>query len=513
VKEFDAHPDAGAVGPRIVYPSGHLQEAGVAFRPDMTAEMVGLNDDPERPRYGYVRTVDYCSGAALLVRSSVLRELGGFSDEFAPAYCEDADLCLRLAQRGLKTYYTPEATVVHHLSRTMTSVSPEWKSQQIARNLATFTERWAPTLDSLSQVRVIAFYLPQFHAIAENDAWWGEGFTEWTNVRKAQPNFDGHYQPREPADLGYYDLNDPSVMDRQAALARRYGIDAFCYYYYWFGGKRLLEMPLERMLRTGRPVFPYCLCWANENWSRRWDGREQEILIGQAHSPDDDRAVIRDIARHFESAQYLRIDGRPLVLVYRVELFPDFAATADRWREACRLDGHGEIYLAYVESHDLVHKGVPPSAFGCDASVEFPPLHMGERISPSGAVRNPRFEGGVGDYTDLAYRYCTRELPAYRRFRGVAPGWDNTPRRQDHSFAFEQATPGVFQAWLETVIAQTRAHRHGEERLVFVNAWNEWAEGAYLEPDRRFGHTYLEAVRNAKDAERLLRFGQYGLDL
>jgi GT2 family glycosyltransferase/SAM-dependent methyltransferase len=512
VEVFDARPDAGAAGPRILYPSGHLQEAGVAFRPDATSEMVGLNDDPSLACYSYVRPVDYCSGAALMVRTAALRELGGFDDRFAPAYCEDADLCLRLRMRGLKTYYTPWATVAHHLSHTMASISPEWKSRQIAKNLATFTTRWTSEVASLAEVRILAFYLPQFHAIPENDRWWGPGFTEWTNVRRAGPNFEGHYQPRRPADLGYYDLNDVAVMERQAALARRYGIDGFVYYYYWFGGKRLLEMPLDRLLATGKPDHPYCLCWANENWSRRWDGRDDEVLMGQAHSPDDDRAVMRDLARHFASPRYIRINGRPLVLVYRVELFPDFRETAARWRDVCRADGLGEIYLAYVESHDLVHRGMDPSAFGCDASVEFPPLNMAERTAPGGLLLNPQFQGAVGDYAATAFRFCTRELPGYTRFRGVTPGWDNTPRRQDHGFALQRSTPGVFQAWLEQVIAQTRAHRHGDERLVFVNAWNEWAEGAYLEPDQVFGHTYLEAVRNAKDAELLLwRSDGYGL--
>ena len=511
VAVFDTHADAGAAGAKVLYPTGHLQEAGVAFRPDATSEMVGLNDHPDRACYGYTRPVDYCSGAALMVHTGTLRDVGGFDDRLAPAYCEDADLCLRLRQRGLKTYYTPEAVVVHHLSRTMSALSPEWKTRQVAANLATFSRTWAAEIASLTRVRVLAFYLPQFHAIPENDSWWGPGFTEWTNVRRARPNFAGHYQPREPADLGYYDLNDVTVMDRQAALARRYGIDGFVYYYYWFGGKRLLEMPLERLLSTGRPDHPYCLCWANENWSRRWDGRDQEILIGQAHSPEDDRAVIRDIARHFTSLRYIRIDGRPLILVYRVELFPDFRETAARWRAACRADGHGEIYLAYVESHDLVHKGLAPSTFGCDASVEFPPLNLVDRTMPGGEILNPQFQGGVGDYADTAFGFCTRDLPGYTRFRGVTPGWDNTPRRQDHGFVLDRPSPAVFQAWLEHAIAQTRAHRHGDERLVFINAWNEWAEGAYLEPDRVFGHTYLEAVRNAKDAEWLLRLGGYEL--
>jgi len=501
---FSRHPDVGVVGPKIVYPSGYLQEAGISIKHDGTSDMVGLNDDPVRARYSYTRPVDYCSGAAIMLPTKLLRETGGFSEDFIPAYCEDADLCLRLSEKGYKTYYTADVTVIHHLSKTVNSISPKLKARQIAKNLDRLYRKWAKRIDSCS-VRCIAFYLPQFHIIPENDAWWGKGFTEWTNVRKARPNFVGHYQPREPGELGYYDLSDPDVMERQADLARRYGIYGFCFYYYWFGGKRLLEKPIEQMLASGKPSLPFCLCWANENWTRRWDGRDQEILIGQQHSPADDRAVILDLIRYFRAAHYIRIDGKPLLLIYRVDLLPDFLETSKRWRETCREQGIGEIYLALVESHDLVHRGIHPSKFGCDAAVEFPPLNMAETIAPSGELINNKFSGAIGDYRETAFRYCTRELPPYKRFRGVMPGWDNTARRQNNSFCFEYASPGTFQAWLEHVITQTRQQMQGDERLVFINAWNEWAEGAYLEPDRKFGHAYLEAVRNAKDAPRLLK--------
>lgn len=261
------------------------------------------------------------------------------------------------------------------------------------------------------------------------------------------------------------------------------------------------------MLQTGKPNFPYCLCWANENWSRRWDGRDSEILIGQQHSPEDDRAVILDLIRHFKNPNYIRIDGRPHLIVYRVDLFPDFFATSKLWREICREQGIGEIYISMVESHDLVHKGIHPSTFGCNASIEFPPLNMAEQISPNGEIINPDFHGGVGDYRDTALRYCIRELPSYTRFRGVMPGWDNTARRQNNGFCFEHSSPEVFQAWLEHVIRQTRQQHHGDEKVVFINAWNEWAEGAYLEPDTLHGHAFLEAVKSAKEAEKLLNTG------
>jgi hypothetical protein len=232
--------------------------------------------------------------------------------------------------------------------------------------------------------------------------------------------------------------------------------------------------------------------------------------MSQSYSSEDDRAVILDLMRFFRDPRYIRIDGRPLIVVYRVTLFPDFARTASLWRSICAEQGIGEIYIAMVESFELVHTNTNPDKFGCDASVEFPPQGLAEAALPTQPSR-ANFSGSVADYRDLAVRYATREVPPYTRFRGVAPGWDNTARRQDASFCFEYATPGAFQAWLEETIEQTRLQHYGDERLVFVNAWNEWAEGTYLEPDRRFGHAYLEAVKNATQAAALLRRDKYGL--
>ena len=502
---FDAHPNVGAVGPRFVYPGGHLQEAGVAFTPDGAAMMIGLNDDPQQPQYSYQRRVDYVSGACLLLKTELARKLGGFSEEFLPCYCEDADLCLSVRDAGYDIWYNPDATLIHHLSKTTASDNSDFKMRCITNNLTTLQSKWSAALDRDMIPKLIAFFLPQYHPVQENDQWWGKGFTEWTNVSKTQPNFVGHYQPRVPADLGYYDLRLIEVMQQQAALAQRYGVHGFCYYYYWFDGKRLLERPVEQLLLSAEPALPFCLCWANENWTRRWDGQDNEVLMAQSHTVEDDLAVIADLMRFFRDARYIRIDGKPLLVIYRVTLFPDFAATAARWRAACREQGIGEIYIAMVESFDLVHTATPPSAFGCDAAIEFPPQGMAEQRPPSGELLNPDFAGHTADYRDLAVRYATRPQPAYTRFRGVMPGWDNSARRKNNSFCFEHASPGVFQAWLEESLDQTRAEQFGDERLVFVNAWNEWAEGAYLEPDRRYGHTYLEAVANARDAARLLK--------
>lgn len=502
---FNEHPRVGAVGPKFIYPSGHLQEAGASFNFDGTSTMIGLNENPDQDRFSYTRRVDYVSGACLMLRADLAKKLGGFSEDFLPCYCEDSDLCLRIEQEGYFIYFNPSAVLIHHLSKTTATVDNSFKMKCINNNVQKINELWKDRLQKNINPRIITFYLPQFHPFPENNKWWGSGFTEWTNVTKAKPNFINHYQPRFPADLGYYDLRLPEVMAAQAELAKKYGVGAFCFYYYWFDGKRLLERPIEQLLQNKDIEMPFCVCWANENWTRRWDGQDHEVLMAQAHSPSDDRAVILDLIRYFKDHRYITIDGRPLIVIYRVTLFPDFKATAALWREVCREEGIGEIYIAMVESFDLVHAKTNPKQFGCDAAVEFPPQGLAEQKPPSGEIINPDFAGHVADYRELAIRYATREQPSYTRFMSAMPGWDNTARRQNNSFCFENATPGVFQAWLESILEQTRLQYSGDERIVFVNAWNEWAEGAYLEPDKRFGHSYLEAVRNAVDAYKFLR--------
>ena len=354
-----------------------------------------------------------------------------------------------------------------------------------------------------ADIKAIAIYLPQFHRIPENDMWWGEGFTEWTNVRRAGPQFWGHYQPHVPhPEIGYYDLSDPSVLEKQAQMARQFGIHGFCFYYYWFNGRRLLEMPTDRLLASGKPDFPFCFCWANENWTRRWDGGEQDVLMGQKHSYESDERFIRDILPAFRDRRYIRINSRPLLAVYRPGLLPDAKATFAHWREVCRSEGLGEIYLAGFRAFDFLD----PASFGMDAAIEFPPHHTG--VAKSDFRELPTFndfEGAIYDYRKVAENFLNLPMGNFTLFRGVMPSWDNTARRQQRGGIWIHSDPQLYCRWLHRAAIRTRRYSNPDERLIFINSWNEWAEGAHLEPDERYGYAWLNATRLALETGSLRR--------
>ena len=344
-------------------------------------------------------------------------------------------------------------------------------------------------------MRLIAFYLPQFHPIPENDQFWGKGFTEWTNVTRATPQFVGHYQPRLPSDLGFYDLRLVEVQRQQVEIAKRYGIGGFRFYFYWFGGKQLLERPVEQYLANPDLDLPFCLCWANENWTRTWDGLASEVLIEQPHSLDSDASFIHSLGKYLRDPRYIRVRGKPLVIVYRPSILTSPVETAARWRSWCRENGIGEIFLGYVQSFDLGD----PADYGFDAAIEFPPNSMKcPRYSGDLTLLNPSFRGVVYDWQFFRRRSDNYLTPAYKLFRGVCPSWDNEARRPGAGGIMVGSSPGEYRAWLNNAIRDTVTRfEEPSERLVFVNAWNEWAEGAYLEPDRRYGYAYLQATREA----------------
>lgn len=347
-------------------------------------------------------------------------------------------------------------------------------------------------------VKSIAFYLPQFHPVPENDAWWGKGFTEWTNVVRAKPLFRSHYQPKLPADLGFYDLRAQSVQEAQAALATEYGIHGFCYYYYWFNGKKLLNQPIENMLKSGKPDFPFCVCWANENWSRNWDGQNKHVLMEQHYSEESNLALIHEFIGMMKDPRYIRHNGKPVLLVYRIKIIPNWLETAKIWREECRKAGLGEIHLCSIRFGLEPLEGMP-AQHGLDSYVLFPPQDM-RFVDAKSKVHdlNTSFGGTMYSYDEVVEGDITRFKPGYEWpvHRGAMLGWDNTARRMTSSRIFVGSTPMRYRAWLKQILQQEDRHNSNHESLLFINAWNEWAEGTTLEPDQQYGRGYLQATKS-----------------
>lgn len=498
---LDEDPGVGAVGPKLIYPDGRVQEAGCYIRPNGESGMVGLFRDPDEGGYCYDRDVAYCSGAALMVRRALVGETL-FDEVFRPAYCEDADLCLRLIAAGHRVRFVHAAIVVHLLSVSSNRQSVTRKLRTITRNQQTLVERWGDSLTAMDRVRTLAFYLPQFHPTPENDLWWGAGFTEWTNVTKAQPSYVGQYQPHLPADLGFYDLRMPEALRRQAALASRYGVDGFCVYYYNFGARRVLHRPIEVVRAHPDIPFNWCLCWANENWTKHWDGGSREILLEQSYDAATLGAIIEDAVSQAADPRYIRVDGKPLFLVYRPLLVPDPPAFARACREGFAKAGFPGVHLVYVESMEAVDRGVRPADLGFDACVEFPPQNRAAPATAPVEVIKPGWDGMRFDYTATMLNFIGRDSVPYPRYPAVFPSWDNTARQRLRGHSFDGVSPEAFRVYVEEKIEEIRQFHMGGERLLFVNAWNEWAEGTHLEPDIAHGHRWLEALRDAMAAKR-----------
>lgn len=360
-----------------------------------------------------------------------------------------------------------------------------------------------PTV-SKSLPRLIAYYLPQFHPIKENDAWWGKGFTEWTNTAKGKPLYPGHYQPHVPSDLGFYDLRLPEARSAQAELARSYGIEGFCYYHYWFGhGRRLLERPFQEVLASGEPDFPFCLCWANDTWSGIWHGSPNRILIEQEYPGlEDDQQHFDALLPAFKDQRYLCVDGKPILLIWRPFGFPDPKAAVDRWRAMAAKAGLAGLHLVGIYRPGSSE----PEDVGFDASVynHNPPVRTwGTWRQPLTLAWNRCLKKlgipTVYHYDKAIDYFMPNSLPA-TRYPSVINAWDNTPRSGVNGLVFHGSTPKLFCKALRKAFDLSRL-QPTEQRLVFLKSWNEWAEGNHLEPDLKDGHGYLEAIRDELSVE------------
>jgi lipopolysaccharide biosynthesis protein len=349
----------------------------------------------------------------------------------------------------------------------------------------------------MSQARIVAFYLPQFHPIPENDAWWGKGFTEWTNTAKAKPLFRGHHQPQIPADLGFYDLRVPETRAAQAALAREYGVEAFCYYYYWFGGKRLLERPFNEVLASGEPDLPFCLCWANATWTGVWHGASNRVLVEQTYPGDADEAAhFSEILKAFRDPRYVTVDDKPMYVVHRPLDIPDVRAMTGRFRAMAARAGLKGLHLVGVTAH----KVWDPREYGFDALV----IQRMPALDGSIPWRYPltklkarlgRRRLTVRSYADYIAKLITPHTSQQEYYPCLFPNWDNTPRSGMNGLVLEGSTPELFARHTREALSRVK-HKSPQHQLVFLKSWNEWAEGNYVEPDLQFGRRYLEVLRS-----------------
>lgn len=345
-------------------------------------------------------------------------------------------------------------------------------------------------------IKPIALYLPQYHTIPENDKWWGKGFTEWTNVKKATPLYEGHYQPHIPhKDIGYYDLSDIEVMRKQARIAKKYGIHGFCFYYYYFAnGKRLLEKPINNWLDAKDIDFPFCFAWANENWTRNWNGGNKEIIMPQDYEQANILQMLNDMIPAFKDQRYIKIDKKPILLVYRAEIIPDIKTISSKWRELVKQNGFDDIYLISMQNFQEKN----PYKMGFDASVEFAPQFSTTAFMPRNNVSlndSIKSNAYLISMNQVIEKLTYRNATTYPRIKCICPSWDNTPRRGlTGSRVIFDSSVQKFTKFLRIAIKETIINLPNNG-MIFINAWNEWGEGAHLEPDEKYGYQWLETIR------------------
>lgn len=371
----------------------------------------------------------------------------------------------------------------------------------------------------MNNVKPIAIYFPQFHAIPENDAWWGNGFTDWCKVKEGYPLFEGHHQPRVPAN-GYYDLRNKAVIAQQIAMAKQYGIYGFAIYHYWFDGKQLLETPKELILNNKDLDIPFCLIWANESWARRWDGKDNEILQEQTYESTREKwnEHFDYVKKFLTDPRAIKIDGKPVFQIYRPHLVTNVTQMLRHWRGRAREEGIGELYFMAIKSFDFPNNEILD---------EFDGVLL---FQPHEAVNSQQYKG-KRIWIENLLRHCPEKwiermraarsglrkkhtLHSYSKVFDVVLGrhwaykdkdtfnmafleWDNTARYKEKATIYHGCTPEIFEKYFSSLMAQEIEKHSSDKQFVFINAWNEWAEGTYLEPDMRNGYAYLEAVQRS----------------
>lgn len=478
---------------KVVYPAGnhiaHWDSTGWSDNEEVAQALLKKHTKLDIADF---RTTEFPQGSMFWGRGSALREFLKL-----PLQYQD------FAEEPIAA----DATLAHALERLILVLSNSHEgrnyrieSQALSREPQQYFEEQYDFSGELvhDSIKVLAYYLPQFHPTPENDEWHGKGFTEWHKVRAANPLFEGHYQQHIPhPDIGYYHLDSPEQLALQADMMRQAGVHGLIFYHYWFSGKLILEKPAQMLLDHPEIDMPFSFCWANENWTRRWDGNEKEILLGQVYSPDDALAFIRYLIPFFQDERYIKVEGRPVLFVYRPSAMEHVDDYLRIWREECERCGLPAPYVVAT----LTRGAVSPQHYGMDAAVERV-LHdwtggavedIRHQLNPYGSIN-----GSVLDYSEVADHYMHKALDNdYVLFRSLVPTWDNTARYGTEAILLHRFTTGKFQEWLEHLIRYSMKELPADRRFVVVNAWNEWAEGAHLEPDTRFGYGYLNSIGRA----------------
>ncbi|WBW98663.1 glycosyltransferase WbsX family protein [Oceanirhabdus sp. W0125-5] len=347
----------------------------------------------------------------------------------------------------------------------------------------------------MAKTKVIAFYLPQFHEIPENNEWWGTGFTEWTNVRKAKPLFEKHYQPRIPLNRNYYNLLDEKTQEWQAELAKKYGIHGFCYYHYWFNGKMLLEKPMENMLNNKNVDIPFCISWANEPWARTWDGKDKEVLMPQVYGDKNDwKNHFEYLLQFFKDERYIKVNNKPVMLIYRTNNIEKCSEMVQTWNDMAKENGFEGVYI--VETLNSFQN--KPAIDNSEAVVEFEPMLTIRHYLPiyKQCYRYLKKKLKILDvleYDDIWERIVERDIDyGKKKYSGAFVSWDNTARKGKKGLVTRNSTPDKFKCYLKKQLDKAESQN---SEFVFINAWNEWAEGTYLEPDEKCSFDYLEKIK------------------
>lgn len=469
-------------------------------------------------------------GFCLSVRKSLLNEVGLFDEELFPrGYGEETDFCLRAQDAGYTLGIAMNTYIYHSKSKSYSSASREqnmldgWNNlvgkygkTRLKREIAVMENhpllkqarddvyKAFYTLNQLGEIGgregALAFYLPQFHPIPENDMNWGRGFTEWTNVTKCQPRYPGHFQPKLPSELGFYDLRLSEVMTQQSILAKEHGLLGFCFYYYRFGKKRVMDLPLDLYKKNQNAVLPYCFCWANESWTRAWDGKTSELLFEQTYEQETRDGIVQDLAQASLDDKYIKINDRVLFLIYQAAEIPNLRDFTDHIRSNFNKITGKDLIIGTVYSHNFI----PEVLESVEFVVQFPPHRLPrnwkreilsrESMSPYNESQQDFYE----DYDEVSSKAIQSCQLLDKMFPGVCPDWDNSARRAKNANILVGSTPEKFQQWVKEAMDISR-DKYNKKNIpspfIFVNAWNEWAEGAILEPSSKYGRAYLEALK------------------